>query len=326
MARRQGRPAPRRAADRAGRAARLGGPARGARASSSSTAPAGPSTSTIRRGTGSGSATTRTTSPDPGAAVILDRRRYGTDNYVYLLAEGDDAALVDPGDPVVALGMAAAHGLRPRWILHTHGHADHTGGSAALRDAARRARPRARRGRGPLRAGRGPRRARRGRARRAPRPRPPAPGHTPGRGALRGGRAAPHRRHAVLGRRRELPERRRSGGARADVPDGLPGARRRARGPPRPRLRRGEPPVRAAGSSRATRRPRRRLEAVRAARAAGAEPAPTTLAEERAVNPFLRAGRARGPRRRRGAEGRPRRAPPRRRYSWPCGRFARSRG
>jgi hydroxyacylglutathione hydrolase len=65
--------------------------------------------------------------------VILDRRRYGTDNYAYLLAEGADAVLVDPGDPVVALGMAAAHGLHPRWILHTHGHADHTGGSAVLR-------------------------------------------------------------------------------------------------------------------------------------------------------------------------------------------------
>jgi hydroxyacylglutathione hydrolase len=66
--------------------------------------------------------------------VILDRRRYGTDNYAYLLAEGADAALVDPGDAVVALGMAAAHGVRPRWILHTHGHLDHTGGSALIRE------------------------------------------------------------------------------------------------------------------------------------------------------------------------------------------------
>jgi len=65
--------------------------------------------------------------------VLFDRRRYGKDNYVYLLAEGEDAALVDPGDPVVALGMAAAHGLRPRIIVHTHGHPDHSGGSAVLR-------------------------------------------------------------------------------------------------------------------------------------------------------------------------------------------------
>lgn len=66
--------------------------------------------------------------------MLLDRRRYGRDNYAYLLVEANDAALVDPGDPVVALGMAAAHGVRPRWILHTHGHADHAGGSAVLRE------------------------------------------------------------------------------------------------------------------------------------------------------------------------------------------------
>jgi hydroxyacylglutathione hydrolase len=66
-------------------------------------------------------------------AVRLDRRRYRKDNYAYLLVAGDDAALVDPGDPEVALALAAAHGVHPRWILHTHGHADHTGGSAAVR-------------------------------------------------------------------------------------------------------------------------------------------------------------------------------------------------
>jgi hydroxyacylglutathione hydrolase len=65
--------------------------------------------------------------------VIFARRRYGADNYAYLLAEGDDAALVDPGDPGVALALAAEHGVHPRWILHTHGHADHTAGSATVR-------------------------------------------------------------------------------------------------------------------------------------------------------------------------------------------------
>ena len=63
-------------------------------------------------------------------AVIFERRRYHQDNYAYLLAEGGDAVLVDPGDSRVALALAADHGVRPRWILHTHGHPDHSGGSA----------------------------------------------------------------------------------------------------------------------------------------------------------------------------------------------------
>jgi hydroxyacylglutathione hydrolase len=65
--------------------------------------------------------------------VIFARRRYGKDNYAYLLAAGGDAALVDPGDAGAALALAAEHGVHPRWILHTHGHADHTGGSSELR-------------------------------------------------------------------------------------------------------------------------------------------------------------------------------------------------
>jgi hydroxyacylglutathione hydrolase len=67
--------------------------------------------------------------------VIVDRRRYGKDNYLYLLSEGADAVLVDPGDPEVALDAVRRRGVHPRWILHTHGHADHTGGSARLREA-----------------------------------------------------------------------------------------------------------------------------------------------------------------------------------------------
>jgi hydroxyacylglutathione hydrolase len=65
--------------------------------------------------------------------VIFARRRYGKDNYCYLLAEGNDAALVDPGDAAAALALAAEHGVRPRFVLHTHGHPDHSGGSEALR-------------------------------------------------------------------------------------------------------------------------------------------------------------------------------------------------
>jgi hydroxyacylglutathione hydrolase len=64
--------------------------------------------------------------------VTFDRRRYRTDNYTYLLAEAGDAALVDPGDPDVALALADAHQIRPRFVLHTHGHPDHTGGTAEV--------------------------------------------------------------------------------------------------------------------------------------------------------------------------------------------------
>jgi hydroxyacylglutathione hydrolase len=67
--------------------------------------------------------------------VIFGRRRYFADNYVYLIGEGDDVALVDPGDADVAAALCRESGLRPRFILHTHGHSDHSGGSAALRDA-----------------------------------------------------------------------------------------------------------------------------------------------------------------------------------------------
>jgi hydroxyacylglutathione hydrolase len=65
--------------------------------------------------------------------VIFARRRCLRDNYVYLLAEGADSALVDPGDAAAALALAAEHGARPRFLLHTHGHADHTGGTAEVR-------------------------------------------------------------------------------------------------------------------------------------------------------------------------------------------------
>jgi len=67
-------------------------------------------------------------------SAALHRRRFGTSNYVYLLRDGADAALVDPGDAAVALALADELGASPRWILHTHGHADHSGGSREVAD------------------------------------------------------------------------------------------------------------------------------------------------------------------------------------------------
>jgi hydroxyacylglutathione hydrolase len=222
--------------------------------------------------------------------VTFERRRFGKDNYLYLLADGEDAALVDPADPEVALALAAEAGVRPRWILHTHGHADHAGGSAVLRaalgtevlgsaaDAAWFAPDRDVGGGGELALGRLRVRVR------------PAPGHTPGSvlyewegklltgdtlfwggcGNCRHGgdpRRLAETFEALAGLDPALEVHPGHDYAEANLPFVLDL----------------EPENRAAAG---------RLAAVRAARAAGREPEPTDLGEERAVNPFLRPGSA----------------------------------
>lgn len=221
--------------------------------------------------------------------MIFDRRRYGTDNYVYLLAEGTDAALVDPADPVAALGLAAAHGVRPRLVLHTHGHPDHTGGSEILRrrlgarvfghraDSGWFAPDEDLAGRKEVRLG-----ALRIRVHEAP-------GHTPGSvlfewegNLLTGdtlfwggcGNCRNGGDPAVLAR------------TFASVFPRLPG--RLAVHPGHDYALSNLPFVLALEPE--NRDARARLEEVRASRDAGEEPEPTTLEEERAVNPFLRAG------------------------------------
>jgi hydroxyacylglutathione hydrolase len=63
------------------------------------------------------------------------------DSQVYLLDTGDGFAAIDSGAgrsvPAI-LATVDASGVRPsaiRWLLLTHGHADHAGGAAAWRDA-----------------------------------------------------------------------------------------------------------------------------------------------------------------------------------------------
>ena len=60
-----------------------------------------------------------------------------SDNYVWLIhdAESGETAAVDPsvGDPVLA--AAEGRGLRITQVLNTHWHPDHTGGNDAIRDA-----------------------------------------------------------------------------------------------------------------------------------------------------------------------------------------------
>lgn len=54
------------------------------------------------------------------------------DNYLWLLVRGSNAAVVDPGDAAPVEAALAARHLRLASILLTHHHADHTGGVMAL--------------------------------------------------------------------------------------------------------------------------------------------------------------------------------------------------
>ena len=55
------------------------------------------------------------------------------DNYVWLLGEGAQAVVVDPGEAAPVLALAAS-GLQPQAILITHHHRDHWAGAQELQD------------------------------------------------------------------------------------------------------------------------------------------------------------------------------------------------
>jgi len=57
------------------------------------------------------------------------------DNYLWLLHDGQQALVVDPGAAAPVTDALHRLGLKLTDILVTHHHADHTGGVAALRDA-----------------------------------------------------------------------------------------------------------------------------------------------------------------------------------------------
>jgi hydroxyacylglutathione hydrolase len=54
------------------------------------------------------------------------------DNYLWVIARGRDAAVVDPGDATPIESFLSEQGLALRAILATHHHGDHVGGVAAL--------------------------------------------------------------------------------------------------------------------------------------------------------------------------------------------------
>jgi hydroxyacylglutathione hydrolase len=57
------------------------------------------------------------------------------DNYLWLLHDGEQALVVDPGDAPTVTEALRGLGLRLTCILVTHHHGDHTGGVAALRES-----------------------------------------------------------------------------------------------------------------------------------------------------------------------------------------------
>ena len=57
------------------------------------------------------------------------------DNYIWMLHDGKQALVVDPGQAEPVLQVLAQLGLKLQGILVTHHHADHVGGLDALRAA-----------------------------------------------------------------------------------------------------------------------------------------------------------------------------------------------
>lgn len=55
-----------------------------------------------------------------------------TDNYIWLITQGRDAVAVDPGDATPVLDHLTAKGLVLRAIVATHHHNDHVGGNRGL--------------------------------------------------------------------------------------------------------------------------------------------------------------------------------------------------
>ena len=58
-----------------------------------------------------------------------------TDNYIWMLHDGRQAIVVDPGDSAPVLQALQHLGVQLKAILVTHHHADHVGGVDAVRSA-----------------------------------------------------------------------------------------------------------------------------------------------------------------------------------------------
>src|SRR5262245_10759213 len=66
----------------------------------------------------------------------IESMPFAENTYVVWLPERTDALVIDPGlEPNLILDFLRDEGLTPAVILNTHGHADHIGGNAALKEA-----------------------------------------------------------------------------------------------------------------------------------------------------------------------------------------------
>ena len=214
------------------------------------------------------------------------------DNYGVLLHDPESGATAAIDAPEAAPVEAAlkATGWRLTDILVTHHHADHTDGIAALKQQPPLPRGRSARRGGAHSAGRRDRaRERQGSGRRArgERARDARAHRRPYQLRLPGRQARLRRRHAVLDRLRP----RHRGHAGNDVAVALEAARPARRHPRllRPRIHAGQCPLRPAPSSRTTRRWPRARRRSRSSSPRTEPTIPSTLGEEKAANPFLRA-------------------------------------
>ena len=66
------------------------------------------------------------------SAIEVIPVRAFNDNYIWTLVNGGNAAVVDPGDAAPVLEYLRAHKLALTAILNTHHHADHVGGNEEL--------------------------------------------------------------------------------------------------------------------------------------------------------------------------------------------------
>jgi hydroxyacylglutathione hydrolase len=66
----------------------------------------------------------------------IESMPFQENTYVVWLAKGNEALVIDPGlQPDLILDCLRENQLRPVAILNTHGHGDHIGGNAALKEA-----------------------------------------------------------------------------------------------------------------------------------------------------------------------------------------------